>query len=253
MALVHTPPESTLDSVKHNVDIMIDEVASLIGTPDDPDGRERAMRALDRASDWMNMSGVYMFARKTETYDSFTDGDQTLAAPADFGWPEDRPRVYDSGSGRIIRVLEWLDWDTFKREQNGDSGDRPGAPSFISLRSELDQTFHVSPAIEAARVGTIEIDYLARINKVSESEQMLMTPETRAAMIFGGEAFVMRLRHATRPRVWEPFWAHFTKAVTQAKATAWRYRQVVHSNAQPDEAGWVSPASFRGGTVWLAL
>jgi hypothetical protein len=235
--LTQLPPESTLSNVKQPVDVMIDEVAGLIGGSTDPASRTKATRALDRAADWMNMSGVYMYRRKTYTTESVTADQTQIETPGDWGWPEDVPRVYNA-SGDIVGRMEWLDWEPFKSLQ-ADGDPTSSVPSYASIRSELDEIIHIYPAIDTNNVSEIQFDYLARIQRVSENTEIYALPETREALICGGEAFAMRFHYASRPRIWEPFWMHFTKAIRNAKATSWRFRQVVHTNATPGESGKV--------------
>jgi hypothetical protein len=251
--LVHLPPESTLDNVHQPIDLMIDEVAGLIGGHTDPAVRAKAQFALDRAADWMNMSGIYMFRRKTETYDSLTADQATLDVPSDWGWPERNPRVFDSSDNPNTH-MEWLDWDQFRTRQN--ATDNSGTPCIISARNELETTFAIHPGVDLGEVNSIELDYYARVQRPSEHEEILILPEIREALICGGEAFAVRFRHLTRPRIWEPLWVQFTKAIKLAKGVTWRYRQAVLAQATPVETGHplMDPYSSTGrGTAYIRI
>ncbi len=236
-----------------SVDFMIDQVARIVGAPDDPDAREQAIGFLDRAANWMNLSGLYMFRRIEIDYESFTLGDTTVEQPTDWGWPDDIIRLYDS-NGALLGVGEWLDWDTFKsavETQNTNS-----VPAYFSIRSEMDGLIHFHLPIDTTKVAKITIPYFARMQKPSEASELLITPESQEALICGAEAFFVRHRYIHRRETWTPVWDMFLKAITMAKGASWRYRQVVHSNAEPDESGHLVQSTFTNvqpATAFIAL
>jgi hypothetical protein len=212
---------------------MIGEVAAMIGGDANLRDRAQAEMALDRAADTMNAAGVYMFKRADVTFDSFTLGQTTLAAPSDWGWPDAGVRVYNANS-ELLGVMEWLDWNVFQRQVTSAQN---GRPQWISMASELDSNFSIFPYIDTSDVDSIVIPYISRVSRPSAVVEMIITPEAREALIRGGEAFVLRRRYASKPAVWLPFWHHFQEAITQAKGSSWRYRQSVHGGAAPMEVG----------------
>lgn len=239
--LIQVPPEDLLSTIFHPIEAMIDEVAGLVGGSDDPGTRQKAIRALDRAADWVNMSGVLMYRRTEQTYDSLTSNQTTLERPADWGWPDMGARAYNA-AGDLISTLEWLDWDTFQGLISG-TANRDSIPKYLSMRSDFEGNIFLFPFVDPTLVDRIEIPYIRRIERLSETNEVLATPETREALIVGGEAFVMRHRYARSPNVWMPFWRHFTNAITLAKGAADRYRQVVFTGARPDEDGRIGPSA----------
>ena len=81
-----TPSEQTVDG-------MVGEVADLVGGSDDPEIKAKALKLLDRAADRLNLAGIYLYRRKTVTYDQngsgdldLTNGDTSLNLPSDWAW-----------------------------------------------------------------------------------------------------------------------------------------------------------------------
>lgn len=231
--VLQVAPESLLSVTFQPVEIMIDEVAGLVGGTEEPDTRNKAILALDRAADWINMSGIFMYTRKELSVTSFTADQQTLDRPADWGWPDEGARVYDP-DGDLLDPLEWLDWDAFQQQiEVSDSS----VPEWLSMRSDLNDNISVYPYIDNTQIGEIVVPYLTRITRISENNEVLVTPETRESLICGGEAYIMRRKYKNTPNIWTPFWRQFTNSITLAKGAADRYRQVVHTGARPDESG----------------
>ena len=238
--LTHLPPQSTFTSPDQPVDIMVNMVAGLIGGQDSLEDRSRAILWLDRAADWMNGAGIYLYRRKTQSYTSaagdFATGDKTLTPPTDWAWPSDGCKTLFGGATK--NHLEWLDYHIFQQVKDKDSN---GSPQYLSIRSEMDDQIHLLPNIDTAVIDQIDLQYVARLQRPSENATMLISPEVREALICGGEAFALRLRYASKPGIWMPVWKQFERAMEQARIAAWRYRGAVHTNARPDEAGFIGP------------
>jgi len=238
---VTLPPEDL--PVLHPVSTMVTQVADLIGRGGDPDAEVKALLYLNRAANHMNLAGVFMSRRKEVTFDDLTAGDSTLALPADWGWPDDGVRVYNS-TGKLLTSVEWLDWERFQRsiDDKTPSGANQGPPQWISIRSEADELLHIYPHL-SAEVAEIVVPYMARVQKLTDDTELSITPEIEECLIMGGEAFYTRHRHLTRPEVWRPLWKDFLNSIIQAKGASWRYRQAVHTNARPDESGAIEDSS----------
>jgi hypothetical protein len=218
---------------------MIGEVASLVGGEQDPAARAMALAKLDRAADRLNASGIFMFMRKTETYDSLVASQETLDLPADWGWPCDPADVYDAG-GNLIKRMEWTLWDTY-RATIIDPYD--AVPSIISLRSELDETASIFPRVDAGSVGSIQLNYWARIQRPSEAEYLSLLPEAREALITVANFLATQHRYLKSPAVWEPMRRDAFNMVELAKGAAQRWLGACHLTIYPELSGYASQYS----------
>lgn len=243
--LVQTVPDSA--SNLQPVDVMIDLVAAIIGGQDDPDARTLALRCLDRAADRMNMAGVFGFRHAEASYTTFTAAQETLVAPDDWAFPCDPAAVYDS-AGNVIQVLEWKLWDVFR--QAGSSA--TGRPEILSQASERDLTIYVAPKIDPAAVYQIRLSYLARVQRPSEATTLYLLPETREALITGGEAFITRSHYLKYPNIWSPMFVDFDRTIRGAIAASLRWTEATRMAAIPDINGSlarVTPEHFYGNRL----
>lgn len=216
---------------------MIGQVASLIGGDDDPDVRTLSMGFLDRAIDELNMNGIVLTQRKEATFDSLTNGQQTLTFPSDWGWPSDRTFIYDN-SNRLLRVIEWKVWEHFRMLINDTDTTNYGVPEFVSVKSDLtDQLIYVFPFIDSSKVGKIIIPYFTRVSRISEVSTFTALPEIREGIIRYAEFFVMRYRYKDRPAIWGPFKADAVETMRRAIVAARRSEVGWHMGAIPDESG----------------
>jgi hypothetical protein len=238
--IAQTPPITALTSTVQAVDQMIDSVARSMGGADDPDARVEAQKYLDRASDRINMKGVFMFRQQEHSYTTssdpaFVDGDAYVSKPSDWGWPMDAAYAYDSG-GDIIQKLLWLTWENFLIQQ-GNTSDT-SCPQYLSMQSPLDDGIYFAPAIAAGDVTTIRVPYWARVQRISESSTISLLPETREALISGGTALYMKDRYAKAPNVWRPHMADFEDMTVGAINASTRWLSAVQHSIFPDLDGW---------------
>jgi hypothetical protein len=241
----------------NNVELMVQEVADLVGGSDDVDIREKAMRMLDRAADRMNSAGVFLFRRKENAFTSFTTGQSTLALPSDWGWATDPMVAYDT-LGNTLQVIEWKTWEIYRSLLQTTVQNITGVPNFASLLSEMDALIYLYPYIDSAKVTTIKATYFARILRISEVSDgnVFLSPEGRECLITGGQAMMMRQRFLTKPAIWEPMMQDFDRQITLAKSAAFRQQQAEHISARPDEAGGLATGVFTPGprvTVYLGF
>src|SRR5262245_14703325 len=108
MEVLQTPPSTTISTTA--VDVIIEEVAGLVGGPDEPDVRELAIRCLDRAADRLNAQSIWMHRRKEASYGSLTAGQSQLTLPTDWGWP-DRPVYAFNSAGSQVGHIDWITWE----------------------------------------------------------------------------------------------------------------------------------------------
>jgi hypothetical protein len=257
--MVHGPPETTLDNARQPIDVLIGEVAKLIGGSDDPDAKAQALISIDRAADWMNKSGIYLYNKRTKSYTSgdFSDGDGSLDLPTDWGWPHHPIIVYDENGARVIRG-EWLEWEEFRPYiQDLDTADQnKGRPQYFSIRDEFqDAKVYCYPFIDSTQVQQIDVVYFKRVPRPSEVETLYISPETRECLIIGGEAFTMRFRYARNPNVWQPFWKQFQDSITLAKGVAHRRMQATRGLVTPMEEGdpRLHNINTPPGEVWIKI
>ena len=234
--ILHLPPESVLYTSKQPIDVMIGEVAALIGGDDDPVAQERALAALDRAADRLNMSGLFLFRLGAEVEDAPTASQSTISIPSDWGWPTD-PSYASRADGTIINHIEWLAWDQFQQTKGGSSD--AAVPAFAAIQNEFDQVAHVYPAIDTDEVDSVTLAYFTRILRPSEAADLYMTPETREALITGGQFFVLQFRYKDKPAIWQPYFKQFEITIQGARGAASRRQNAQHTWARPDESGHV--------------
>ncbi len=236
---LQVPPETSLDSNLQTVDVMVDEVASLIGGQLNAATRDRALRFLDRAADRINMAGTFLYRRAEVTYDSgdaewVADADQ-FVLPADWGWPTDAAYSFDPDGTKITRI-EWQPWDLFR--SLGVDDDTTGAPKYASLRSEKDAVaLFIWPKLDVGETGKMIFTYIARVQRPSEVSSLIILQETREALISGGEYFAARWRYLKQPNVWRPLYKEFLDTIDGAKAAANRNLQANHMSIYPEESG----------------
>lgn len=236
MSSLPVPPASP--TPLQPTELIIAEVAGLLGFENDPEMRTKAIRALDRAAARMNSLGVYLFRLKEAAFTTFNSGESTLTLPTDWGWAETDGFVYDE-DGNLKSRLTWLAWSEFllrKPNATTSSTDRNGIPQIISFVSEADGLAYYYPYIDSARVSRIVLPYLARVQRISEiadDSELSLSDEMREALIAGGQAFLMQSRYKDKPAIYSPYFAQFESSVRGAKATAQR-RQHVY-------CGWAKP------------
>lgn len=253
-----TPSEQTVDG-------MVGEVAGLVGGTDDPEVKAKALKLLDRATDRLNLAGVYLYRRKTVTYDQngsgdldLTNGDTSLNLPSDWAWPEKDAYARNADGDSVGRLL-WVPWDTYQRYALRDTSGAEGIPEIISIRSEFDDAAYVWPPIEIGDdyVDTLEVTYFARVERPSEltDATFYATNETIEALITMGQALMMQFRHKNQPSLWVPFMNRALDVFKQAKAAAHRQQQVFDVWAIPGDQGYERDESRIGtsGTVWLKI
>ena len=236
---LQVPPETALDDNLQTVDILVDEVASLIGGQGNPDTRNRALRFLDRAADRMNMSGTFLYRRAEKTYDStdasWAESAETFALPSDWGWPMDAAYAYESGGAKIRRI-EWKSWDVFRGL--GSDSSLTGAPAYASIRSEKDtQALFIWPKLSITDVDHFVLTYIGRVQRPSEVTSLAILPETREALITGGEYFAARWRYLKNPSIWGPMRKEFLDAIDGARAAANRNLHANHMALYPELVG----------------
>lgn len=233
--LVYPQPDLTPQGTA----LMVDEVARLVGAPDDPELRTAALVALDRASDRMNMAGIYLYRRAHETYSGLTDGQNSIDLPPQWAWPVGTVTLLDA-SGVLVGECDWVEWEVYRREAVDPT--TKGTPVLFSLLSEFDAKAYFYPAVDIANVSSITLTYCARIQRPSEaSDDMLyFTPETRECLISGGSFLMMQHRYAGQPGVWVPYRQDFEQAIQRCRASAARQlygarRQIrVDTTGRPD-------------------
>jgi hypothetical protein len=216
------------------VDFLVTEVAGLLHEEDDPSVRTKALAALDRAADRMNSRGVYVYTRTQETYDSLVEGDSTVVLPSDFGWPMNPVQILDANN-QVTGIVEWLNWDEFSRRQT--YGVSSGKPYFISILDGSLLQATVYPAVGAGQVSKLVIPYARRIPRPSQSDQLLILPEVREALITGGQALILQYRYPDKPGVWQPMLADFIRQTQLAKASGARLNFAARPRARVDLMG----------------
>jgi len=252
--LIHLPPVSILDISSQPVDAMIDEVASMMGKAGDPEGRNRALSFLDRATDRLNMDGVFLYRRKDFEETNFTDGQFTLTLPADWGWPE--PVGYSFNEDDPVaknKVLEWKNWPDFSG-LSWNTGNT-GIPEYCSIRSDFDGLLYLYPSINTAKVSKLQFPYIARLQKPSEADTIYMQSETREALISLATALAVQFRYIDKPNIWGPMMAEAMMVARKAKGAARRFESSLHITAYPDETGRLRPGDTQTspGSVYLRL
>jgi hypothetical protein len=159
--------------------------------------------------------------------------------------------VYHS-DGTLLARLEWKTWDIYK----GLTGptDSVGTPVILSQKG-IEDGLQVFPAIDPAAFTTIKIPYYARIRRPSEASELLMLPETREALIAGGEFMVMRFRYAKFPNIWGSFRDDFERTCEAAIGASKRWLGAAHMAAYPEEAGSLPSGAtpLNPGTVYIRI
>ena len=239
--IVPTPPLDNTVATLQNVEAMIGEVAGLVGGSTTPQARSKAITCLDRAADRLNMEGVFLYRKLTISYPtsgSFSDGDRTLSFPSDWGWPTDPILAFDSDT-QLLGRIEWKNWEEFNLQVIDPT--QTGTPAYASIKNEKEGLIYLVPAIDASEVDTIVFSYFGRVQRPSEEDgDLLLTAETREALIAGGEFFIMRYRYAKFPRIWESFYDDFQRAMDGAIAANNRWIEATHPSAVPELEGVLS-------------
>ena len=217
------------------IDLLISEVAGLLHEEDDPGIRAKALVALDRAADRMNSRGVYVYARTQVTYDTLTDGQEVLPLPTDWGWPMNPVQIFDSDSN-LTGIVEWMNWDEFARRRA--SGSSPGKPYYISIVDGTILEAYLYPTAGQGSVGSITLPYARRIPRPSQvSDNLLIAPETREALITWGQALILQYRYPDKPGIWQPMLADAIRQTQLAKASAARLNFAARPRARVDFLG----------------
>jgi hypothetical protein len=251
---IQTSPQSILDLTRENVPLMVDLVAGLMGRPDDPATRHKALLYLDRAADRLNMRGVLLYKITEVSYTDFTDGQQSLDLPINWGWPADSAAVYDPDDN-LIGKLHWVQWDNLRYSVN-DPASNAGVPKRIAFRHQGDAKLFVSPPIDPDSIGSLIVPYMQRCERPSDSEDIVITPETREALITGGEAFATRYRYAKYPNIWRPMMEEFDRCVEGAIIASQRWLNAAQLSIYPDFGQGVPPNNINpdGATIpWVRL
>lgn len=239
--IVPLPPETS--ALLQPYQVIVDEVAALVGGQDDEEMREKARILVDRAADHMNMAGVYLHQLKEATYTATVDypaAVEKLALPSDWGWPEGHFYTFTSdGSGghKLYSQCDWVDWPTFikYRQRTAVSDRSDGKPKLASIRSEVeDGNIYFYPYPDPDGVSQIVVPYFSRIARPSETTLLLVTPEIRECLITGGQAMMMQYRHAKLPGVWRSWQNDFERTIEKAKAADARRQQALYYWAQVD-------------------
>ena len=229
---------------------MIGSVASLIGGDDDIDVRNLALGFLDRAVDHLNMNGIVMFQRKESTFSSLTNGQQTLAFPSDWGWPDDRAFVYN-GDNKLMAVSEWRPWEIFRGYISDTDSTNYSVPTYMSVKSEVSESvIYVWPFIDTAKVSKIIVPYFAKVSRLSEVSTFTVSNEIREALIQYAEYLVMRYRYKDKPAIWGPFKNTADEAMRKGKTSAQRSEAGWHPHIILDETGRLSDS---GSSVPLGV
>lgn len=215
------------------VDLMVSEVAGLLHEEDDPNIRTKALASLDRAADRMNSRGLYVYARTQATYDTLVSGQTTLPLPTDWGWPMNPVQVFSS-DGALTGIVEWMNWDEFGRRKI--SGSLVGNPYYISIMDGTVLEAHLYPTIGDG-TATIIVPYARRIPRPSTSDELLILPETREALITWGQALILQYRYPDKPGVWQPMLADAIRQTQLAKASAARLNYGARPRARVDFYG----------------
>jgi hypothetical protein len=216
--------------------LMVDEVARLVGAPDDPELRTAALVALDRAADRMNMAGLYLYRRQQATFSTLTEADTTVPLPSDWAWPVGPVLILDA-DGVQISASDWVEWDTYQKVAIDPTS--TGVPTWFSILNEFDALAHFYPAVDSSTVGQIVLTYCARIQHPSEAadDQLYFTPETRECLISGGQFLIMQHRYAGQPGVWAPYKGDFDANIKRCKASAARQLAGARRQIQVDTTG----------------
>lgn len=226
------------DFVPQGTALMVDEVARLVGAPDDPELRTAALVALDRAADRMNMAGIYLYRRTAQTY-TFTSlqaGQSTLPLPDTWGWPVGSVTILDQ-AGVLIRECDWVEWEVYRRQAKDPLNQ--GVPTWFSILSEFDGNAYFYPTLDPTQVGSIVLTYCARIQRPSEASNdvLYFTPETRECLISGGQFLIMQHRYAGQPGVWVPYKQDFDMNIKRAKGSAARQLNGARRQIRVDPVG----------------
>lgn len=250
--LIQTPPVSNTSNSA--IDMMIGQVAGLIGGDDDPDARQVAISFLDRAVDELNMNGIVLFQRREVTFTP-ADGATTLALPSDWGWPDDRGFVYDA-STRLINIIEWRPWEQFRGLISKTGDTNFSVPAFMSIKTEVNEALiYVYPYISSNKVSSIIIPYFARVSRLSEVSTLTISNEIREGLIRYAEYFVMRYRYKDKPAIWTPFKADAAETMRRAIIAARRSEVGWHLNVDLCESGRVGSPNISTpfGVTYLVI
>lgn len=216
--------------------LMVDEVARLVGAPDDPELRTAALIALDRAADRMNMAGLYLYRRKQAAYGGILDGSTTVDLPSDWAWPIGQIEILGS-DGSLVRVSDWVEWDTYRREAIDPTS--VGVPLWFTILSEFDAKAYFYPGWDSTQTTSLNLTYCARIQHPSEAsdDQLYFTGETRECLISGGQFLIMQHRYAGQPGVWAPYKGDFDRNIKLCRASAARQLAGAKRQIQVDTTG----------------
>ena len=239
MEVLQTPPSTTISTTA--VDVIIEEVAGLVGGPEEPDIRELAIRCLDRAADRLNAQSIWMHRRKENSFTSFTDGQSTLTLPSDWGWPDRPVYSYDSDGNQVAHI-DWITWDSMRHAiQTTDTTQQRSNPYYISIKSVMDALLYIYPYIDSTKISTIIVPYFARVLRISEISDgnLYITREAREALLTTAQYLIMQRRHASKPNIWLPWRQDAITAVILARGAAAREEGMMRPTIAPGETGFI--------------
>ena len=255
--LVPTPPENPVPNLEP-VDALISEVASLTGQPDDAAVREEALSALVRAAARMNAAGIWLAARTVGAWtvaaspssdSEYADGAESLTLPSDWAWPALGALLYDS-SGNVAGSPTWESWHVYRSYTTRNTSSQAGTPEILCIRSPEEQTVYLWPPVDGEAITRIELPYYRRIATFTSQDTLFLSPESREALIAGGEYFVMKRRHKTNPAVLAAFFQDFQVALRGAKAADERANRVIGARVIPLEVSWGGLGNIQPGTSY---
>lgn len=254
MSFVTIPQQTTDPLPEASIDVMIKEVADLVGASDDPELKEKALRCLNRSADRMSLRGVFLYQRTYEDFTGFTSGQSYLTLPAVWGFPTDPIEIRD-GSNHLLHVGEWKSYGEF-RQMVFDT-DHPGVPLYFTILSEQDGKIYLYPTIDPSSVGTIRVPYVKRISRPGEVNSLYVTPEARECLIIGAQWMFLQARKPLEANIWLPYRQDFLHELGNLKARQRDMEGDLHWGARPDEYGAspspYSPHVFRHGSVYIRL
>lgn len=221
------PTAANWDSALTTVDSMVDEVAAVVGATTDPDLRRRALFALDRAAARLNMEGVFLYRTKEANFslssgavNALSSGGYGITLPTDWGWPVQAPGEVFTSAGANIGQCQWIPYDRYWAYRDS-LGSSAGIPAVITIKSDLERSAYIAPKVGGSTYN-MRVQYRARVQRPSETQDIQLTEEAREALITGGIAFMIQFMHNDKPNLWAPYFEDFTRAARMAKATASR-------------------------------
>jgi len=255
--LAPTAPENPTPDLEP-VDSLISEVAALVGQQDDPKVREQALSCLTRAAARMNARGIWFAARSQHTWtyaaspssdDEFGDDAQTLTLPDDWAWPALGGLIYDS-NGNVLVEPAWTPWNIFREYTTRNTDAQSGTPEMLAIRSPEDGVVYLWPPIDGEKVDRIELPYFRRIATFTSQDTLFLTPESREALISGGEYFMVKRRYRTDTQMIATFFSDFQTALSGAKAADARIHRVLSTAIIPMEVSRQVTGNLTPGTTY---